>query len=78
MVADSAKPDPKERISMPDSHEAQVPLTLTPNEAKAVWAWLNQYYPESREAFGSACDKIASAMERAGLETEFESEPEGD
>jgi hypothetical protein len=55
---------------------ATVSLTLTPEEAEAVWAWLHQYYPESREAWGSAILKLEEAMESAGVSTVFE-EDEG-
>ncbi len=47
-----------------------VELTLEPDEAEAIWDRLNHYYPYSREAFGSAMDKLVNAMDRAGVKTD--------
>ncbi|MDR5728415.1 MAG: hypothetical protein RB191_13390 [Terriglobia bacterium] len=49
-----------------------VELTLAPEEAEAVWAWLHQYYPDSRDAWLAAIVKLEDAMERAGVPTTFD------
>ncbi len=55
-----------------------IELTLEPDEAEAIWKWLNHYYPDSQEAMCSAIDKLGEAMDRAGVDTEdFSSKVEG-
>lgn len=55
-----------------------IELSLQPDEAIALWFWLNCHYPDSREAMGSALDKLADEMDRAGIDTDdFSSKFEG-
>lgn len=47
-----------------------VELMLEPDEADAIWKWLNHYYPDSQEVLSSAFEKFGDAMDRAGIDTE--------
>lgn len=54
----------------PDPEPRNVKLTLTPDEALALWYWINQCYPEDRDVWGCATGKFEDAMTIAGVDDE--------